>query len=129
MKRASRTDGTGQAIALMEVGAPSLQGEQFFVGLVGLCGRMTQESTLYYSDNKIQKKKKLQIKTKVSRADGVQQHLGQVAVCVLLSIHSLQILLLYQDVDAFLSTRGRQSQHDTAELLTRPTEQSSSLSP
>lgn len=34
---------------------------------------------------------------------------GQVAVGVLLSVHSLQVLLLYQDVDAFLATRGRQS--------------------
>lgn len=38
----------------------------------------------------------------------MQQRSGQVAVRVLLAINSLQVLFLYQDVDAFLSTRGRQ---------------------
>ena len=33
---------------------------------------------------------------------GPHQDLGEVAVSVLLSILSLQVLLLYQDVDAFL---------------------------
>ena len=33
---------------------------------------------------------------------GPHQDLGEVAVGVLLSILSLQVLLLYQDVDAFL---------------------------
>lgn len=40
----------------------------------------------------------------------VQVCLGQVAVCVLLSIHALQILLLYQDVDAFLTETEEEAQ-------------------
>ena len=37
---------------------------------------------------------------------------GQVAVGVLLSIHALQILLLYQDVDAFLTeTQKKKKRH------------------
>lgn len=31
--------------------------------------------------------------------------LSQVAVCVLLSVHSLQVLLLYENVDAFLEKK------------------------
>lgn len=117
MKRASRTDVTGRAVALMEAGAPSsLRGGQEAQVFLRSVGRMTQESTLYYSDNKIQKKK-VTNKNKSEWSGWVLQRSGQVAVCVFLSIHSLQVLLLYQDVDAFLSTRGRQSQHDTSEPL------------
>lgn len=42
------------------------------------------------------------------KQESLQRCSGQVAVRVLLSIHSLQVLFLYQDVDAFLSTTGRQ---------------------
>lgn len=52
------------------------------------------------------KKKDKQIKQESRWAGGRSS--GQVAVRVLLAIHSLQVLLLNQDVDAFLSTRGRQ---------------------
>lgn len=61
-----------------------------------------------YSDIKFKKKKRLQIKIKV-RGVAAAMRSGQVAVGVFLSVHSLQVLLLYQDVDAFLATRGRQS--------------------
>lgn len=67
--------------------------------------RQSEGSSLYYSD--IIKIKKLSNKNKTE--ESWQRRSGQVAVCVLLTIHPLQVLLLYQDVDAFLATRGRQA--------------------
>lgn len=78
--------------------------------------RRSEGSSLYYSDIKLKKKKKKKTnknKTEESRRRRLQRRSGQVAVRVLLPVHSLQVLLLYQDVDAFLSTRGRQNPNMT----------------
>lgn len=69
--------------------------------------------------HKIKKKKKKitnKNKTEEIRRVGRRERgrrSGQVAVCVLLPVHSLQVLLLYQDVNAFLFTRGRQNPNMT----------------
>ena len=64
--------------------------------------------------HKIKKKKK---DNKNQTEESQRQRSGQVAVRVLLAVHPLQILLLYQDVDAFLSTGGRQNANTHTDVL------------